>query len=154
MQTFAAALKDEIRRLARKEIRSQISAIKRAIGQYRHDIARIKRQLAACQRLLDRADARAGRGPRASESEESPVQPRNRFSARSVRAQRRRLKLSAAEFGRLVGVSGQTIYQWEQGKSRPRKSQFAALVALRSIRRREALGRLEEKRSKRTAGTD
>jgi DNA-binding transcriptional regulator YiaG len=63
-----------------------------------------------------------------------------------VRAQRRRLRLSAADFGRLVGVSGQTIYQWEQGKSRPRRSQFAALVALRSTRRRDALAKLSTKR--------
>ena len=146
MQTFAAALKDEIRRLARKEIRAQVSALKRAVGQFRHDIARIKRQLAACQRQLDRREGTAGRGARESESHGVATQPRTRFSARSVRAQRKRLKLSAAEFGRLVGVSGQTIYQWEQGKSRPRKSQFAALVALRSMRRREALARLAEKR--------
>jgi DNA-binding transcriptional regulator YiaG len=146
MQTFAAALKDEIRRLARKEIRAQVSAIKRAVGQFRHDIARLKRQLAACQRQLSRRSADAERGVGESVSHTVAARPRTRFSARSVRAQRKRLKLSAAEFGRLVGVSGQTIYQWEQGKSRPRKSQFAALVALRSMRRREALVRLAEKR--------
>jgi DNA-binding transcriptional regulator YiaG len=146
MQNFAAALKEEIRRLARKEIRAQISAMKRAVGQYRHDIARIKRQLAACQRQLARVEAGATRGLRQAAVDDAASQPRNRFSSRSVRAQRRRLRLSAAEFGRLVGVSGQTIYQWEQGKSRPRKSQFAALVALRSTRRRDALARLDARR--------
>ena len=146
MQTFAAALKDEIRRLARKEIRAQMSAIKRAVGQFRHDIARLKRQLAACQRQFSRRNADAGSGAGESLPHDGATRSRTRFSARSVRAQRKRLKLSAAEFGRLVGVSGQTIYQWEQGKSRPRKSQFAALVALRSMRRREALVRLAEKR--------
>jgi DNA-binding transcriptional regulator YiaG len=146
MQNFAAALKDEIRRLARKEIRAQILAMKRAVGQYRHDIARIKRQLAACQRQIARVEAGATRGKRETSSDDAALQPRNRFSSRSVRAQRKRLRLSAAEFGRLVGVSGQTIYQWEQGKSRPRKSQFAALVALRSTRRRDALARLSAKR--------
>jgi DNA-binding transcriptional regulator YiaG len=146
MQNFAAALKEEIRRLARKEIRAQISAMKRAVGQYRHDIARIKRQLAGCQRQLARVEAGAVRGRRETVSDDAALQPRNRFSSRSVRAQRKRLRLSAAEFGRLVGVSGQTIYQWEQGKSRPRKSQFSALVALRSTRRRDALARLSTKR--------
>lgn len=146
MQTFAAALKDEIRRLARKEIRAQMSAIKRAVGQFRHDIARLKRQLAACQRQLSRPGVDAARSATERASHADATQPRTRFSARSVRAQRKRLKLSAAEFGQLVSVSGQTIYQWEQGKSRPRKSQFAALVALRSTRRREALARLAEKR--------
>ena len=36
-----------------------------------------------------------------------------------------------------------TIYNWELGKSRPRKEQLAALVAVRGIGKREALKRLE-----------
>jgi DNA-binding transcriptional regulator YiaG len=65
-----------------------------------------------------------------------------RFSARSVRAQRRRLNLSAADYGRLVGVSALTIYNWESGKSHPRKAQLAAIVAVRGIGKREAAERL------------
>jgi len=52
-----------------------------------------------------------------------------RFSARSVRAQRARLGLSAKDFGGLVGVSALTIYSWESGKSRPRARQLACLAA-------------------------
>ena len=66
-----------------------------------------------------------------------------RFSARSVKAQRKRLGLSAADYAKLVGVSPLTIYNWENGKSRPRKEQLAALVAVRGIGKREALRRLE-----------
>lgn len=66
-----------------------------------------------------------------------------RFSARSVKAQRTRLKLSAADYGKLVGVSGLTIYNWESGKTRPRQQQLAALVAVRAYGRREALAKLE-----------
>jgi DNA-binding transcriptional regulator YiaG len=66
-----------------------------------------------------------------------------RFSARSVKAQRARVKLSAANYGKLVGVSGLTIYSWESGKSRPRKQQFARLVAVRGLGKREALAKLE-----------
>jgi len=55
----------------------------------------------------------------------------------------RRLGLSAADYARLVGVSSLTIYNWEHGKSRPRKEQLAALVAVRGIGKREALRRLE-----------
>ncbi|HEV3415543.1 MAG TPA: helix-turn-helix domain-containing protein [Pirellulales bacterium] len=145
MVSFVAAFKEQIRRLARKEIRAQVAATKRAAAQHRRDIARIKRQLTACLRRLERLEARQTRGAAPTEPAIAP-EPLNRFSARSVRAQRKRLKLSAGEYGRLVGVSGQTIYQWEQGKSRPRKSQFASLIALRSIGRREALARLSEGR--------
>ena len=67
-----------------------------------------------------------------------------RFSARSVKAQRSRLGLSAADYGKLVGVSGLTIYNWEHDKSRPRQAQLAALVAVRGIGKREALLKLAE----------
>ena len=52
------------------------------------------------------------------------------------------LGLSAADYGRLVGVSALTIYNWESGKSRPRRAQFAAIVAVRGIGKREAADRL------------
>jgi DNA-binding transcriptional regulator YiaG len=67
---------------------------------------------------------------------------RVRFSSRSVKAQRRRLGLSAEDFGRLLGVSAQTVYHWERGKSRPRKSQLAALAATRALGKRAARERL------------
>ena len=66
-----------------------------------------------------------------------------RHSARSVQAQRKRLKLSAADFGKLVGVSGLTVYSWEHGRRRPRKEKLAALVVVRQMGRREALAKLD-----------
>jgi DNA-binding transcriptional regulator YiaG len=67
-----------------------------------------------------------------------------RFSARSVKAQRRRTGLSAADYAKLVGVSPLTIYNWEHHKSRPRREQFAALVALRNLGKREAKAKLAQ----------
>ena len=67
-----------------------------------------------------------------------------RFSARSVKAQRQRIGLSAADYGKLVGVSGLTINNWEHGKARPRKAQLAALIVVRGIGKREAMMKLAE----------
>ncbi len=50
--------------------------------------------------------------------------------------------LSAADYATLVGVGAQTIYNWEQGKSKPRVQQLAALLAVRSLGKREAVKRL------------
>lgn len=38
--------------------------------------------------------------------------------------------MSAADYAKLVGVSPQTIYNWEKGKTRPRKEQIARLSLL------------------------
>jgi ribosome-binding protein aMBF1 (putative translation factor) len=142
MPNVAAVLKAEIRRLAKREIKAEVGRTKQAVVQYRHDIALLKRELREQARRIAflgaQGQEQAGQPP-ADGDEPSGI----RYSARSVRAQRRRLGLSAEDYGKLVGVSALTVYSWESGKARPRKAQFAALVAVRGIGKREALGRLE-----------
>lgn len=143
MPNIAVVLKEEIRRLAKKEIKAGTSSTRGAVSQFRRDIAMLKRLATAQAKeiALLKAQEKKRLGP-------PDVQGKDelegvRFSARSVKAQRRRLKLSAADYGKLVGVSGLTIYNWEHGKSRPRRQQFAALVAVRGFGRREAATKLE-----------
>jgi DNA-binding transcriptional regulator YiaG len=143
MTNLAVVLKDEIRRVTRKEIRKETQSTTQAVRQYRREIARLKRQLRDQSRKI--AFLETQERQRLSKSPPAPAEATQgiRFSARSVAAQRRRTGLSAADYGRLVGVSALTIYNWEQGKARPRKGQLAALVALRGIGKREALAKLE-----------
>lgn len=67
-----------------------------------------------------------------------------RFRAGGVTSQRKRLGLSAADYGKLIGVSGVTVYKWEHGGSRPRKAQLAALAAIRGLGKGEAMERLAQ----------
>lgn len=144
MSKLLTVLKDEIRRLARKEVRAQTLTTKRTAAAHRHEIARLKRLVQSYEKRIDRLASQISQQAERGGAAEMDEGPSKRFSSRSVRAQRRRLKLSAAEYGKLIGVTGQTIYQWEQGKSRPRRSQFAALIGVRAIGRRAALARLSE----------
>jgi DNA-binding transcriptional regulator YiaG len=141
MPNIAGVLKEEIRRLAKKEIKAQVGSTKQAVAKYRSEIASLKRSLSQQEReikLLKKQQEQQGQPQVEGESESV------RFTPRSVRAQRRRLSLSAADYGKLVGVSGLTIYNWEHAASRPRKAQLAALVAVRGIGKREALKKLAE----------
>ncbi len=143
MPNIAGVLKEEIRRLAKREIKVQVGTTRRATIQYRRDIAKLKRlvgqQEKEIKHIKKRLQQQQGQ-PQSSEDQLEGV----RFSARSVKVQRQRLGLSAANYGKLVGVSGLTIYSWEHGKARPRKAQLAALVAVRGIGKREALMKLAE----------
>lgn len=141
MTTLAIALKEEIRRLARKEIRVQTGKTSRAVAQYRREIARLKREQKAQQKKIALLESRARNGGSAPAVADDPLGD-SRFSARSVRAQRRRTGLSAADYAKLVGVSPLTIYNWEHNKSRPRREQFSALLAIRGLGKREALAKL------------
>jgi DNA-binding transcriptional regulator YiaG len=141
MPNLANVLKEEIRRLARKEIRLATTKLQKSLNRCREEIVELRRQASEQAKIF----ARLKQG--AAPSDEPPAEESQgnlRFSTRSVKAQRKRLGLSAADYGKLAGVSALTIYSWESGKTRPRPSHFAALIALRKIGRREALKRLEE----------
>lgn len=141
MPNLATALKEEISRLARKEVRAQVASTQKASAQYRRDIAALKRQVKALEKevgyLRSQEKKRAGRKPSPKLAEGA------RFSAARLKNHRTKLGLSAANYAKLVGVHQITIYNWEQGKTRPRPEQLAALVAVRGIGKREAANRLE-----------
>jgi DNA-binding transcriptional regulator YiaG len=143
MSNLLGSMKDLIRRLARKEIREQVGGTKQSVVRYRSEIAKLKQQLGEQSKQLSRLQKQVAGQEGQPADEEDPLAD-FRFSARSVQAQRRRLGLSASDYGKIVGVSGLSIYKWEQGKARPRKAQMAALVAVRGIGKREALKRLAE----------
>ena len=136
MPNLGVVLKNEITRLARKEIRAQVDSIRKANSAYRRDIAELKRQVA----LLERKVKQAGKAAPAVVEDEPTTA---RFVAKGLRSLRSRLGLSAADFGRLAGASGQSVYNWEAGKTVPRKSQQAVLAELRGLGKREAQARLE-----------
>jgi len=69
-----------------------------------------------------------------------------RFAAKGLRTQRARLGLSAADFGKLIGVSAQSIYNWESEKARPRAGQITRVAQLRMMGKREARAELNRLR--------
>lgn len=139
MTTLAIALKDEIRRLARKEIKVQTGRTAKAVAQYRREIARLKRQQSEQEKKIAFL---ASQTRKAATAAPQAANDNLRFSSRSVKAQRQRTGLSAADYAKLIGVSPLTVYNWEHGKSRPRNGQFAVLVALRGLGKREAKAKL------------
>ena len=144
MSSFADQLKSEIARIARKEVRAETGALKKANAQHRAEIAALKRRLLETERALARWVRNAGRvGGRASEAEQeaSPAQGL-RFRVAGFASLRKKLGLSAAEMGKLIGVSAQSVYHWETGKSRPRAAQLASIAEVRKLGKREVMDRL------------
>ncbi len=137
MSNVASVLKDEIARVARKEIRRETAGLKKASAAYRSEIAALKKRALELERQLRQMGKKAAHPVPAAANEDS-VSEGTRFSAKSMASQRRRLGLSAAECGLLIGASAQSIYNWEEGKARPRAQHLPAIYALRNLGRREA----------------
>jgi len=146
MPNIAAVLKGEIARIARKEVRAQTEEFRKASAQYRGHIAALRRRIDELERQVKRVGKSAGRAAPATPpaDEEGAQASQRRFSATRLAAQRAKLGLSAADFATLLGVSGQSVYKWEHGESRPRARQLEAIAALRGIGKREAAERLAQ----------
>ena len=143
MPNIGSVLKLEIQRVARKELRSETQALRKAVAQSRHQIAQLRRQLQTLERQLKRQSRGAGRVATAAAEEGDEGGPSLRFSAKGLAAQRKRLGRSAASVAKILGVSALSVYKWESGKTRPRARQIEAIAQLRGMGKREALKRLE-----------
>jgi DNA-binding transcriptional regulator YiaG len=140
MPNIATALKAEISRLARKELRSETDSLKRAVSNYRSEIAALKRRVNTLERQQKRVVKTIP--AKAPEGEESAAGLR--FRAPGFAQHRRRLGLSAREMGMLLNASALSVYKWEQGQSRPRAKHLEAIASVRKMGKREAAQRLEE----------
>jgi DNA-binding transcriptional regulator YiaG len=139
MPNIASVLKEEIARVARKELKSSTGALKKAAAGYRSQIAALKRRLDA----LERQVKRASKGKLVAVREDDEEQgARLRWNARGFARHRQRLELSAADYGKLLGVSALSVYKWEGGRTRPRPNNLSAIAAVRKMGKKEAAERL------------
>lgn len=140
MANITSLLKSEITRLARKEIRSEVESLKKAVAHYRSDIAKLKRELAAQQKKI----VRLGKSTPADVGDASDDSPKLRFRAAGFANLRKKLGLSAAEMGKILNVSLQTVYHWEKGISKPRASQLERIAEVRKLGKRGVAAKLAE----------
>ncbi len=151
MAKLVAALNEEIRRLARKEIREQVGKTMKQVAGQRKELAELKRQVASQKRRIDflenREKKRLEQPPAARATKTTTGQAREeesapRFSPKWLSSHREKLGFSAADYATLVGCSPLSIYKWEKGESTPRAAQREALANVRGIGKREAEKRL------------
>lgn len=147
MPNIATVLKAEVARLVRKELRVSTEHLRKAIAAQRSEIAALKRQLADLQRQAKSAAKAVAATPLkaavAPVADEEVHASGLRFRAAGMASNRKRLGLSAEDFGLLVGATGQSVYAWEQGKSKPRAKNLAAIASLRGAGKRKVYAKLE-----------
>ena len=153
MPDIAKILKEEILRLARKEVRAATAglrkdnaALKRAAGDHKRRIAKLE---SGNRRLLATANRRRKEGRETTDEEIQSA----RITAKMIRSIRAKLKLSQGDLARLVGVNSQTVYQWEhkEGRLTFRGNAKAAIVAVRKLDRKQAQQRIEALPGKKVA---
>ena len=125
---------DEVRRLARKEIRIAFGAMQETISSLKKQIAEQKKQLNELAKVCV-----------LKEEKKSPVDgiavpeagKALRLNAAGIVRLRTKLGLTQGEFARVLGVAMHTVSVWEQGRRIPRAAHKAKICALRKVGKRE-----------------
>lgn len=140
MPNFAQTLKQEISRVARKEVREDITALRKAVTAHRSEIAALKRmlkELGAQLRFAQKAEIRAS--PAAVEQKASARPGRKRaFSADRLKAKRKALGMSQAQMAQLLDISSLSLWKWESGQVTPRASMLERYFVTMNMGKREA----------------
>jgi len=71
-----------------------------------------------------------------------PTKAAQPMRASAIRALRARLGITALQLAKLVGVTDQSIYNWEHEKARPKAAQALALLELKVLGKRQVRERL------------
>jgi len=150
MSTIANALKQEIARVARKELKEEIAALRKLTTTHRSEIASLKREIKALHgvvKSVQKGMARPASSPRVAPVEaDAPTQRRGRqaeFSAEQLAAHRAQLGLTQAQMARLIGASALSVYKWESGKVQPRAAQKAQIAAALQLGKRAVKAKLQ-----------
>lgn len=141
MSDLSTVLKGEITRLAKKVVKQHLTSLQGASASHRQQLIALKRRLDEAEKELTKLRRLMVKpGPAEAPADAGK---KIRFVAKGLKPLRTRLGLSARDFGLLVGVSEQSVYNWEGRKAVPQAAQIAKIAGLRQIGKREARTRLE-----------
>lgn len=146
MPNIGKVLREEIERLARKQVRGESNSLRRETVRLKKGLAQLRRQVAALDRTSRELLKKVAPVVAVKESEAAAQNAAKlRPTAESLKSLRARLGLTQAEFGKLLGVSSQAVVQWgnKEGRVRLRSGTLSALATIRHIGKREARRRLD-----------
>jgi len=144
MPNIAQALKAEIVRISRREIKSSVASVHQSNLVLRKSVVDLRKRIATLEsenkRLLKSSiiEEKNVKAP-------SEVSKNVRITSSGIRKLRSKVGLSQEVFGKLLGVSTQGIYSMEHktGRLKLRTKTLLNFLSVREMGKREALKRLE-----------
>lgn len=146
MADFKQVFADEIRRLARKEVKLALEPMQKSLAVQRQAISDLRRQVRDLEKKAGCSAAAAAAGAAGAVKADAAADEKTvsrRITGKRIVAMRNKMKLSQAQFAELLGVSLSSIVNWEKDKRVPRASQKELIANLRLLGKREISKRLE-----------
>lgn len=145
MTNFANSLKSEIARVARKEIKSDLQALRKTVGSQRSDISALKKQIKQLTALV-KSSQKQTKAQATPEAETAKPDGRKRQppGPATLTAFRAKVGITQAQLAKLLEVSAVSVNQWEAGKTRPRTAQVSKIVEVVKLGKRAVAAKLNE----------
>jgi DNA-binding transcriptional regulator YiaG len=147
MSNVVKILKTEIARISKKEAKSATQAIGKSNTWLRKTVADMKKRLVLLEKENKRLMATVKRFQVAQpEKVEQEEDKKARFTSKGIQSLRKKLRLSQADFGKLLGATPHAVYLWEKklGALNLRDKTKAAILSVRGLGAREAKEKLAE----------
>ena len=147
MSNVVNVLKAEIARISKREAKSAAQGIGKSNTWLRKTVADLKKRMVVLEKenkhLVAAMKKHQIESPPKADQEEGK---KARFTGRGIRALRKKLRLSQADFGKLVGTTPGAVYFWEKkdGPLSLRDKTKAAILSVRGLGAGEAKQRLTE----------
>ena len=143
MPDVKQVLQEEIRRLAKKEVKHATAPLMSVVSDLKRRVAQLERQLS----ISGKAVSAVVKTPEEKEAKTASAgkkgnAPAPRFHGKKIARLRKRLHLSQAELAEMVGVNMFSVSHWELGKNVPRQAQQERLEEIRTMTRKELRQRL------------
>ena len=151
MSNIVKALKAEIARISKREAKSATQVLGKSNTWLRKTVADLKKRLSLLEKENKRVTAvmktylvESPHKPAAEEGKKA------RFTSRGIKSLRSKLRLSQADFGKLLGTTPGAVYLWEKkdGALSLRDKTKAAILSIRGLSAREAKEKLAELRKR------
>jgi DNA-binding transcriptional regulator YiaG len=147
MSNVVKILKAEIARISKREAKTATQGIGKSNTWLRKTVADLKRRLVLLEKENKRLVAIVKKfqvaQPEKVEQEEGK---KARVTSKGILALRKKLRLSQADFGKLLGTTPHAVYLWErkEGALNLRDKTKAAILSVRGLGARDAKEKLAE----------
>jgi DNA-binding transcriptional regulator YiaG len=155
MSSVVNVLKAEIARISKREARSATQGIGKSNVWLRKTVADLRKRVL----LLEKENKRLAAAIKKyqvvhPEKVDTEFAKKARFTSRGIRSLRRKLRLSQADFGKLLGTTPGSVHLWEkkEGTLSLRDKTTAAILSIRKLTAKDAKQKLSELGEKRKGG--
>ncbi|RYH31098.1 MAG: transcriptional regulator, partial [Alcaligenaceae bacterium] len=133
MNTFSNAFRAEVIRMARKELKPELQAMRKAIAAQRSEIAALKRDVKSLTSQTKSTQRKAG----VTVPVEATVTATSarkagkfKFNPQALIEKRKSLGITQKEMAHLLGASMATLFRWQGGVSTPRAAQSERIAVV------------------------